>query len=459
MVMSALELRVAVHNAQTAQFHLETNQLRTDVSALELRVTAHKAQIAHLQLETEQLEGLLDVKKKKLMETARFAVTKMPYEVMRRIFTLCSEPIFDQAEEFGQMQIKSWKHEDIMPLVVRNVCRDWWAIVEGTPALWSTLYLSLDDVPESVVRSGAMDEFIDTWVAKAGEHPLTLVLKAAGAGDDLQLFHLRRLIQRYAGRTKRLALDIRGCYLSGLGLEDLPLPMLTRASLLHGFDLLEEGEGEEEVTLFDAAPELFWLDIGRNSWWMDREVELPWELLTTFERTVKVVEFLMLAPNLRVAKVNLESEKGGATLTHRAMQNFSCTGDLSSLEWLRLPNGLSLDIGDDEFGVLPDYSESLKDFIRAATHLEGLRIPGAARLTFSRVEASATPMESLVNFLEEHRDQIQSLRLRWRRLGVMSQCESVLRDAVDAQFERLGRGVMQDNWSLDQCGLGQGWAQ
>ncbi|KAJ7145013.1 hypothetical protein C8R46DRAFT_1131251 [Mycena filopes] len=450
---------------------LPWTMVNDDLTTLRLRVAENEARINEIQLETKGL--LAELASKKLVAT-HIGVNDLPCEILGEILTLCVEPIFrEDPDEFGNMQVDFKKYAESMPIVVRNVCKYWWDVTNATSAVWSTLHLSFSDLPATVLVSGAADRLVEAWVKNAGSRPLTLVL--GHARTDEEVLHMRRIIEWYAPRTSHLVLEMDVPRLVALGLKDVPFPVLTRASLLCEGDF--EGEPEEEVDVFSAAPNLCWMDTRG----IPSEIALPWAQLTTFEGAVNLELLLKFAPNLRVARLHLEYGGLRRMLTHTEMRSFACTGELDELSWLSFPNLHSLDIGVDRGDMLGQ----MERFVAAAgPQLESLRIPGTAvvsldaawalfqrleflelhdvtedeinkvlqkrrlrslkslkKLTLSGLSMDATPMENLVNFLDSRQGQIELFRVRWRRRG-KSDITRRMRAAGHAELERLGRGPM-----------------
>ncbi|KAJ7739888.1 hypothetical protein B0H16DRAFT_1568198 [Mycena metata] len=239
----------------------------------------------------EQKRALLDLQRtrvaveRELHKTATYPIITLPVEVTIEIFHRL--PL-----EVGE---KMGIRRNTAPISLTAVCRSWRGIAISTPTLWSTLKISYNDIPSTVIaKPGIVELFINKWLGRSGECPLSLDLylsRQTGDGFSISRIRAIRVVHQYAHRIQHLALDL-GDYNAAepLELHSLSFPLLQVAKVQRcdfGF----------ETRVFSDAPLLHSLDTGHPRVVATR-FHLPWERLTRFEGCIEDLELFVIAPNL-----------------------------------------------------------------------------------------------------------------------------------------------------------------
>ncbi len=122
-------------------------------------------------------------------------ISQLPVETIRRIFLTMlrnSDPSYTEFNFSDTiLGIPSLIH-------ISNVCRRWRDIVLTDPTLWSMIYVSLKN--PSVETLHRMNCFVDIWLERSKEMPLTCVIYVIGV-FELQL--LRPLMHALAVHQQR----------------------------------------------------------------------------------------------------------------------------------------------------------------------------------------------------------------------------------------------------------------
>jgi hypothetical protein len=124
---------------------------------------------------------------------------------------------------------------------------------------------------------------LDTWVARAKTHPLTITLVCNSAKSDGLLV---KCLNRHLTKFRSISLDLPSAAFRTLFSSD-SLPLLERLSMACP-------KAELPLVLSQSAPMLHQVHLGRELWPYD--VALPWQQLTSFEcyERLTVADFLRL---------------------------------------------------------------------------------------------------------------------------------------------------------------------
>ncbi|KAJ7457074.1 hypothetical protein FB451DRAFT_1098473 [Mycena latifolia] len=180
-----------------------------------------------------------------------YPILELPTEIMTEIFVHC---LPSQA---------SAPRIDTAPLLLGRICSTWRTIVLATPALWCVLKIARSDIPV---------ELIETWLARAQNRPLSLVVDCFQS-DGRFVDVLKRHSHTWC--DVELGLPFEQFYLFG---PDLPLPMLRRLAI-GAVDY--QPPMDAPVTAFRSALALRHLRLLASV--LPGDIALPWEQLTCFE--------------------------------------------------------------------------------------------------------------------------------------------------------------------------------
>ncbi|KAF8161767.1 hypothetical protein K438DRAFT_1985546 [Mycena galopus ATCC 62051] len=303
---------------------------------LRRRLAELDTQIAEHRRELRELEEARTAVERELHATP-FPVLTLPAEITAEIFAHCL-PWFihlDPDEAIGESP-------DIAPGVFTRVCRTWRDIALTTPRLWSTLAMI---IPDQVVSNARLIEgFIDRWLARAGQCPLSLVFRDEGLEVDLVHQVLGNVLRRYSHRLHHLELCIAEELLPQLGLGPLNFPLLESASL----NLWGQLAVPQVVSIFENAPLLheFHLD-SKFAAYRSMLHTLPWSQLTKYDGVVVDLEFFALVPNLTEATCSGYIYRADSPLTHARLTSLTVKkGTYEILRSLTLPALRHLDISE-----------------------------------------------------------------------------------------------------------------
>ncbi|KAJ7782631.1 hypothetical protein B0H16DRAFT_1356984 [Mycena metata] len=165
---------------------------------------------AHLTEELGRLTLELNSAKDRLanhMSSIAFG-RQVPVEVLEVIFRLClpqTDYIVPDSKE--------------APLVLCRVCSAWRKVALVTPRLWCSLSLHLGR------RPGAWKTFLESWLGRSGQLPLSLSIESDPTVQVYQYFndHIVKLLLKHAKRWHRLRLDVPSSSLTKLLNASFPL--------------------------------------------------------------------------------------------------------------------------------------------------------------------------------------------------------------------------------------------
>ncbi|KAJ7755898.1 hypothetical protein B0H16DRAFT_1540039, partial [Mycena metata] len=303
---------------------LRRRLVELDAQILEQKRVLHSLQQTRIAVERE------------LRETATYPILTLPVEVTIEIFHRLPLEVGDK------MGIR----RNAAPISLTTVCRSWRAIALSTPTLWSTLKISFDDIPFTVIaKPGLVESFINQWLGRSGECPLSLTfslpqleIDSLYNQVDFSISRLRPIIHQYAHRVRYIELDFKeDTRISELELHSSPFPLLQVANVCCDFDI--------ETRVFSNAPLLHSLHLGGEEGVIVTRFHLPWQQLTTFEGFIDNLDLFIVAPNLIDVKCywsGRESTLG--VITHSRITSFTIIRDCDILQYLTFPSLQHLDV-------------------------------------------------------------------------------------------------------------------
>ncbi|KAF8161777.1 hypothetical protein K438DRAFT_1859426 [Mycena galopus ATCC 62051] len=309
--------------------------------ALRRRLAELDTQIAEHRRELRELEEARTAVEREL-HAIPFPVLKLPAEITAEIFTHCL-PWFIHLDPDEAID----ESPDIAPRVFTRVCRTWRDIALTTPRLWSTLAMIFESIPpQAISNPRSVEGFIDRWLARAGQCPLSLVFRDEGLEVELVHQVLGNVLRRYSHRLHYLELYIAEGPLLQLGLGSLTFPLLESVSL----DLWVKEADTQTVSIFENAPLLhefhLYSEFPVSS---STRFALPWLQLTKYDGVVKDLQFFALVPNLTEATCSGYIYRAGSLLTHARLTSLTVKeGTYEILRSLTLPALQHLNISWEE---------------------------------------------------------------------------------------------------------------
>ncbi|KAF7356979.1 F-box domain-containing protein [Mycena venus] len=298
---------------------MTTSDLRRRLLELDVQILEHKRAL-------QELEQTRTAVEQELLATATFPVSTLPSEITAEIFIHSSPPI-NSAHSFAPPLT-------VAPLSLMGVCRAWRDIVLATPTLWSTLLIAIHRIPDEMAsKSDLVASFIEQWLARAGDCPLSLVVDNSMNNDVLDpsmVIRLREIIHRHSHRLQYLELDSLH-EVGELGLASTEFPLLQHATLA----LVPDG-----LSVFRNAPRLNVLHLPGGIFHTSN-LALPWLQLTKYEGMIRNLDLFIIAPNLAEISCELDQVFSLTTMTtHLCLNSLTITmGSLDTLiEHLTLPS-------------------------------------------------------------------------------------------------------------------------
>jgi hypothetical protein len=216
-------------------------------------------------------------------------ILTIPNEITMKIFTHCLPDSI------------SPPNIDVAPLLLGRVCRDWRIIAHETPELWTSLKIGESE-------SDAPVEFIENWLSRARNLPLSLKLNSIDSRADTSRFI--NVLERHAHRwgNMELGLPFREFCLFK---SPLQLPMLYRLNLDS-----DRSMSQERDPIFAAwnAPALRHLNLGCAM--NPEDMQLPWVQLISLELHCEYMQpehflnILRHAPNIVDCVVEIYLDRG-----------------------------------------------------------------------------------------------------------------------------------------------------
>ncbi|KAJ3515227.1 hypothetical protein NLJ89_g1891 [Agrocybe chaxingu] len=175
------------------------------------------SQLQDLEVQIIQVEALLERLKRRLpsIKTERnrihdYLVRTLPPEIMSRIFSFY---VFSSGDSVDLESIES-------PLLLGAVCQAWRKVARGTPGLWSSLKLLIDN--SKIDKSlGTRVKVLEEGFACSGSLPLSLSIYSPSkmlfhgpGGDGAAWKTLIRILDRYSERWRVLDIQLPVWYYS-----------------------------------------------------------------------------------------------------------------------------------------------------------------------------------------------------------------------------------------------------
>ncbi|KAJ7019882.1 hypothetical protein C8F04DRAFT_325418 [Mycena alexandri] len=238
------------------------------------RVAEIDSEIFRLQAEREPL--------KELLETYIYPVLTLPNEIVSECFIHVLPPYPARPPTTGPLS----------PTSLAQICRKWREIALSTPALWSSLTLTLE-----YGKSEKQKSFLETWMARSRAHPISVSL--IDEREELELGALNPFFDTvcrvHSTHIQHLELRLLRLGDSNIALiQSTPMPLLSSLKIwVHHVDT------KDPVKIFQNAPRLRTLELRH----FHAKLVLPWSQLTTF--ICHRIDFLDWASILREAATSL----------------------------------------------------------------------------------------------------------------------------------------------------------
>ncbi|KAF7352327.1 F-box domain-containing protein [Mycena venus] len=325
---------------------MPTIDLRRRLAGLDAQIEEQRRVLAELERNRAAVE-------RELFATAVYPVLTLPAEIPAEIFHHCLPPVHDLRS--GEMA----------PPILRimAVCRMWRDIAHATPTLWSTLRVPFDSIlPDAAAVEGLVEGFIDHWLARAGNCPLSLIFDV-GRAERFALSRLRDVIHSYSHQVRYLDVDVGGRDIRELELDSAIFPLLQAATLRCRY-INPPGR------FFRNAPHFHDLRLLSHP---TNRLNLPWWQLTKFEGTIWNLELFTLATNLtEVTCTKADFVPPPSPVVHDRLRSLTLMGPgMLALRYLDLPALKYLDVSE------MDTHTSLEPFlIRSSPPLVFLTVPG-----------------------------------------------------------------------------------
>ncbi|KAJ7044792.1 hypothetical protein C8F04DRAFT_1069550 [Mycena alexandri] len=179
------------------------------------------------------------------------------------------------------------------PLLLTHICGVWRRIAISTPELWTMFWVDIFD------RHLHLAEIANTWLGRAGECPLTVMIARATRNMDLDV--IWQVLFQYSSRIRSLGLAVDGKILR-------PIPGSSMTGYLMDFPILEKfsiaffpfkAEEIDLVAILNNVPLLHEVTITKLS---SSLVTLPTQQITKFTgkfyAVAQCLEALTLMPQL-----------------------------------------------------------------------------------------------------------------------------------------------------------------
>ncbi|KAJ7506528.1 hypothetical protein B0H11DRAFT_2219227 [Mycena galericulata] len=348
---------------------MSTTDLRRRLVRVDNTITQFKSALA-------KLERHRIILQRQLHTIATYPVLTLPVELTTHIFSLCL-PTIKELRESGPSFSGGLK---TTPMLFLAVCRAWREIALATPALWSTLQIRFETIPQNVASEPELvEEFVDQWLGRAALRPLSILFQTSRYDDDdytVTPSRVRDIIHRYAHRMVYLELHSSQSEIRQLELDLASFPLLQRALIGDVDD--SRPNPLNPVDVFSNAPQLCELEIFDSA--VYSSYTPPALQLTKFEGEITDLEIFSVAPNLIEVKcsMNYLLHVPPTVITHPRLQFLTLLKTPSGFEsvnifpHLALPALLSLDISDSSQYIDP---ESILSFLtRSAAPLHTLSV-------------------------------------------------------------------------------------
>ncbi|KAJ7849815.1 hypothetical protein B0H14DRAFT_2764837 [Mycena olivaceomarginata] len=351
---------------------MPTIDLRRRLTELDAKIAEHR-QAAH------QLEQARIALEHELHDTATFPVLTLPVEITAKIFVHCLPPVANLGWCYPSID----GYKNAAPIILTSVCHTWRNIALTTAALWSTVDVPFDILPPNLASQPTSGEdFIDKWLARAGQRPLSFIFRSrAGWGEDNVEplpSRIRDIIHRYSHRLRYLELYITEPQMRYLGLDSVEFPLLESASLncdVPGYHFPIQSQ-PPPVNVLGNAPRLYELVRHRKPRAnavtfpvVNLRVVLPWLQPTKYDGPIQTLLIFTEALNLIELTCHLEYlewDPPSTTITHSGLRSLTIESDWDRiLERLTLPALQYLDLAQssEPYPDDADLDLTLEDFL------------------------------------------------------------------------------------------------
>ncbi|KAJ7459352.1 hypothetical protein FB451DRAFT_1097455 [Mycena latifolia] len=326
------------------------------------------------------LDATLAVERRRVLESLdsiRYPVLTLTPEITTQIFTY-----YAAKPQLGGV----YPANNLGPLVLASVCRDWRAICLSVGALWASLWIYPSD--DTRWGSETLLQLLRCWLPRAGPYPLEVhVFDSPWTGEIFRClsYHTRNL--QTLGVTLNHPFYFPTPHIRGR------LPCLTKLVVN-----IVRHEREQPVLLyaFSDAPCLREVHLSGASL---RWISLPWSQLTHMELEnqllLECVEILQETPNLEVLRVTLKGPPPPPLLPPSAPVGPVVLPSLHTLEFFHDPYGLLLTyLNVPALQMLALMSLASENSFRLLqTGLQSAWAPRSIRLTGMSPEAALLSLE------------------------------------------------------------------
>ncbi|KAK7062026.1 hypothetical protein R3P38DRAFT_2832947 [Favolaschia claudopus] len=319
------------------------------VHHLRARLAALDTQILQQRRALDELEQSRSDVERELFATATYDVLTLPVEITTEIFLVCHATGPSLLLPHGK------HHGTPAPLVLSAVCRGWRTIAHATPALWDSFRV---DFQKFTSNTEAADILIDSWLARAQPHPLSLELQCLEVQGSFA--SVKALTHRWSQQIRSLTLVILAD-VHELGFDLAAFPILESVMLCCATSI----SPSIPVGVFQNAPLLHDIQLGWSLYPRQFQFDWEWKRLTKFSGKLDSMELFALAPALvELTCTFLPALDASLVVTqHLTLESLTVADDdgdesLDVLQYLTLPALRRLDIFDSK-----DNHDSLRLFL------------------------------------------------------------------------------------------------
>ncbi|KAJ6589316.1 hypothetical protein B0H19DRAFT_1367704 [Mycena capillaripes] len=331
------------------------------------RVVELDAEILRLQREREPLKARLD--------TYKYPVLTLPNEIVSELFVNVLPPYPLLAPTSGPQS----------PTALGQICRKWRAIALSTPALWSTIDVTLD-----YRKLKKEFSYLETWLERSRSHPLSISLK--DGREEASVFQINcflTTVYLHSAQLQHLVLSLPFGD-SNLELLQQPMPLLSSLEIwTHRVDT------EGPVSVFQNASRLRTLEILHFT----PQLIFPWSQITSF--TCQTIRYSDWAAIMHAA----------AALMHCKVAYMTTGSDLTAPR--PIPALLSL----ESLIFSMYFPRSVANNSAVKGLLSTMTLPALRRLHIPEEYLGHQPVHKLAGFIERSGCALSELRVVDPRLS------------------------------------------
>ncbi|KAJ6564636.1 hypothetical protein B0H19DRAFT_1233464 [Mycena capillaripes] len=332
---------------------VRTNTIPPDSSYFQSIIASSRYELARYNIDIRTLREALD---KLLSERDAFRlhadkcsslfapIRSLPPEVLLKIFACCSQPSESDYSFISLARIASQQHMERLakPQLLRlsRVCSHWHTIIMGTPSLWATIEVNLEQWFLPSMAKG-LTGLLTVAVERARTCPLRLKIRAtssryAAPGMDF--------LARCSNRWQTVEIDISSRVFEDISFTSGNFPLLEaldiRGDYLDNLDIFQVAPRLREVTLrFEGAvapPPLPWDQLHTLNYETNSSANLCAFMGLILRCTgLTVVKFLInisvLSLPLALPPVNADLTSLAVTLTNRCSSSAHATETFSEI--------------------------------------------------------------------------------------------------------------------------------